>query len=315
MSYSYHWSGTRSKGPATYAKVTFNTLCLYGIAIFSDIWYTCLTCIVTLNRKNVVDIKSMSSKKKEENVLLVSLRILNQIGASILSEFTIEQMIDTVYEHVNKLMDAYSFAIGIYNPVSEHIEYIGVRENQQKLPAFSIYAHSEERFSGWVFSHKTALLINDYEQEYHLYLPHAITPMQGISPASLMYIPLFINKEIIGLLSVRTLKKNAYSPQSMEILKTLGVFIAKAIENTRVLNGNKPATRRAPASYLLDPLSTRELDVLGLLSKGLTNLAIANDLFISPSTVKTHTLNIYKKLEAGNRTEAIIKAKAYGLIG
>src|SRR5882762_830264 len=101
----------------------------------------------------------MNSKKKGADTLLVSLRILNQIGASILSEFTIEQMIDTVYEHVNKLMDAYSFAIGIYNPVSERIEYIGARENNQKLPAFSIYAHNQERFSGWVFTHQKELLI------------------------------------------------------------------------------------------------------------------------------------------------------------
>jgi hypothetical protein len=67
----------------------------------------------------------MGGKQRNENELVVGLKILNQIGASILSEFTIEQMIDTVYEHVNKLMDAYSFAIGIYNPLTERIEYIG----------------------------------------------------------------------------------------------------------------------------------------------------------------------------------------------
>jgi DNA-binding CsgD family transcriptional regulator len=256
----------------------------------------------------------MNSKKKGVDALLVSLRILNQIGASILSEFTIEQMIDTVYAHVNKLMDAYSFAIGIYNPVSERIEYIGARENNQKLPAFSIYAHNQERFSGWVFSHQKELLINDYEKEYLLYLPHAITPMQGINPASLMYIPLFINKEIIGLLSVRTLEKNAYGPQSVEILKILAVFIAKAIENSRTSTGEKSDSEQVPASYLADPLSARELDVLSLLSKGFTNRAIADDLFISPNTVKTHTIKIYQKLQAGNRTEAIVKAKTYGLI-
>src|SRR5882757_956107 len=131
----------------------------------------------------------MERNERNENTLVVSLKILNQIGASILSEFTIEQMIDTVYEHVNKLMDAYSFGIGIYNPLSEHIEYTAARENNRKLPDFSIYAHSPERFSGWVFSHKSELLINDYEKEYHLYLPHSITPMQGINPASLMYVP------------------------------------------------------------------------------------------------------------------------------
>jgi DNA-binding CsgD family transcriptional regulator/transcriptional regulator with GAF, ATPase, and Fis domain len=252
--------------------------------------------------------------EQNENALVVSLKILNQIGASILSEFTIEQVIDTVYEHVNKLMDAYSFAIGMYNPLSERIEYAGAREDNRVLPAFSIYAHSPERFSGLVFSHKSEMLINDYENEYHLYLSHSITPMQGINPASLMYVPLMINNDIIGLLSVRTMEKNAYGPQSMEILKTLAVFIAKAIENSRARSGAKKVIKKLPASYLLDPLSVRELDVLSLLAKGLSNRAISDHLFISPSTVKTHTLRIYHKLEVGNRTEAIVKAKAYGLI-
>jgi len=138
--------------------------------------------------------------------------------------------------------------------------------------------------------------------------------MQGINPASLMYVPLMINNDIVGLLSVRTMEKNAYGAQSLEILKTLAVFIARAIENSRARSGANKITKKAPASYLLDPLSARELDVLGLLSKGLSNRAISDHLFISPSTVKTHTLNIYHKLEVANRTEAIIKAKAYGLI-
>ena len=256
----------------------------------------------------------MERNERGEDALVVSLRILNQIGASILSEFTIEQMIDTVYGHVNKLMDAYSFAIGIFNPLTAHIEYIGARENDRKLPDFSIYALNAERFSGWVFSHRSELLINDYESEYHLYLPHSISPMHGIAPASLMYVPLLINNDIAGLLSVRTMRKNAYGPRSMEILKTLAVFIARAIENARARTGTKKSVQRLPARYLLDPISARELDVLGLLAKGSSNRSISDHLFISPSTVKTHTLNIYHKLEVANRTEAIVKAKAYGLI-
>ncbi len=256
----------------------------------------------------------MDTEDKNADTLIVSLRVLNQIGASILSELTVEQMIDTVYHHVNQLMDAYSFAIGIYNEVTEHIEYSGARENNDVLPTFSVYAYSEERFSGWVFAHKKEILINDYESEYHLYLPKAITPFQGIEPASLMYVPLFINKEIIGLLSVRTLTKNAYSLQKMEILKTLAVFIGNAIANRHASKGLRRTYQPLPKSYHLDPLSARELEVLNLLSKGLANRAIAGQLFISPSTVKTHTLNIYQKLQTDNRTKAILVAKEYGLI-
>lgn len=241
------------------------------------------------------------------------LKVLNQIGASILSELTVEEIVETVYYHVNQLMDAYSFAIGVYNAQTGYFEYVGARENGRKMPPFQIYAHNAERFSGWVFANKKEILINDFENEYHIYLPERISALQGLEPASLMYVPLIINKDIIGMLSVRTPFKNAYSPQSLETLKTLAVFISKAIENSKIAGTGMPIIK-IPQAYHLDPLSARELDVLNLLSKGYTNRAIADELYISASTVKTHTLNIYLKLEAGNRTEAIFKAKQYGIL-
>lgn len=246
--------------------------------------------------------------------LITSLRILNQIGASILAEMTVEEIIEKVYQHVNQLMDAYSFGIGIYNPETRRFDYTGARENDKKMPFFSIDAHSPERFSGWVFAHRSEILINDFDREYHLYLPKMITAMQGLEPASLMYVPIFINKEIAGIISVRTPVKHAYNLESLEILKTLAVFISKALENSRSASPHRQTKTHLPKTYLADPLSARELEVLNLLSKGFTNREIASQLFISPSTVKTHTLNIYEKLEAANRTQAIVKAREYRLI-
>jgi len=54
-------------------------------------------------------------------------------------------------------------------------------------------------------------------------------------------------------------------------------------------------------------LSVREIEVLELISKGLSNKEISEKLFISLSTVKTHINNIYKILEVKNRREAIEK--------
>ena len=61
-------------------------------------------------------------------------------------------------------------------------------------------------------------------------------------------------------------------------------------------------------------LSTREIEVLEQLSKGLKNSAIADNLFISFSTVKKHIENIYRKLQAHNRIELIQKAKQNKLL-
>jgi len=56
-------------------------------------------------------------------------------------------------------------------------------------------------------------------------------------------------------------------------------------------------------------LSSREGEILELLSKGLTNKMISGQLFISPFTVKRHIENIYQKLQAHNRTELLQKAR------
>jgi LuxR family maltose regulon positive regulatory protein len=66
---------------------------------------------------------------------------------------------------------------------------------------------------------------------------------------------------------------------------------------------------------LPEPLTQREQEVLKLIAAGLTNREIAEELVISPETVKKHTGNIYGKLGASNRTEAAARARELDLLG
>ncbi|MCH9659395.1 MAG: response regulator transcription factor [Bacteroidetes bacterium] len=61
-------------------------------------------------------------------------------------------------------------------------------------------------------------------------------------------------------------------------------------------------------------LSKREVEVLEQLSKGLSYTAIADNLFLSPSTVRKHIENIYKKLQVHSKIEAVQKAKNHNII-
>ena len=56
-------------------------------------------------------------------------------------------------------------------------------------------------------------------------------------------------------------------------------------------------------------LTKREYEVLQLLAKGMTREEIANKLFISEETVKMHIKNLYRKIKAKNRIDALIKTK------
>ena len=65
---------------------------------------------------------------------------------------------------------------------------------------------------------------------------------------------------------------------------------------------------------MIEPLSERELTVLQLIADGLTNQEIASRLFLALNTVKAHTRNIYGKLGVHNRTQAVARARALGLL-
>ena len=67
-----------------------------------------------------------------------------------------------------------------------------------------------------------------------------------------------------------------------------------------------------PAAPSLTP---RELEVLRLVAQGLSNPAIAQELFLSAATVKTHLLRTFEKLEVNDRTRAVTKAMELGLLG
>ena len=78
-------------------------------------------------------------------------------------------------------------------------------------------------------------------------------------------------------------------------------------------SGEAPG-RFVAQEQLEDPLSERELEVLSILASGKTNSEVAGDLFVSVGTVKSHTGNIYRKLGARNRAEALNRARELGLI-
>jgi NarL family two-component system response regulator LiaR len=78
----------------------------------------------------------------------------------------------------------------------------------------------------------------------------------------------------------------------------------------------RQATRRRPegAADQVEPLTDRELDVLRLAARGLTNRAIGHELGISHRTVQGHMANIYGKLGVNSRTEAVTVALRRGWI-
>ncbi len=97
----------------------------------------------------------------------------------------------------------------------------------------------------------------------------------------------------------------------------LGIWAGGKLTRKKT-DGNPPAAATAfrPKEEVLEKLgiTPREMEVLELIAQGFSNQEIADRLFVSLNTVKTHTSNVFSKLDAQRRTQAIQKAKEMGLL-
>ncbi len=250
------------------------------------------------------------------------LHILNNIADLITPQLSLEEIAKTIYENVNHLLDAYQFSLGLYDETEGVILYKGIIEDGKKIPDFVVNAIDDNRLASWCIRNEQDIFMNDFDKEVTKYVANKPIPIVGFSPKAAIYTPLKLNNKVVGLIVVRTIHKNMYEPHHLYILKTVGNFVIRALELSKMSSkayvkteGLQKEWRWCNSAQLsvrskktLEQLTEREKGVLFLLVTGLPNKAIAEILFVSPGTIKTHTLNIYHKMEVANRTSAILKA-------
>ena len=92
-----------------------------------------------------------------------------------------------------------------------------------------------------------------------------------------------------------------------------GVPLGYLARLQRAFAAGPPAPDPGPAD-IIDPLTSRELEVLRMVAAGRSNQAIARELVVTLDTVKKHVGHVLGKLGAANRTEAVARARELSLI-
>ena len=91
-------------------------------------------------------------------------------------------------------------------------------------------------------------------------------------------------------------------------------FAEKLLRKILLEQSSTNASPQTISGHVIEPLSEREIEVLSLIAQGFSNTEIAKRLFISLSTVKGHTTNIFGKLGVKNRTQAVSFGRSIGII-
>jgi DNA-binding NarL/FixJ family response regulator len=108
--------------------------------------------------------------------------------------------------------------------------------------------------------------------------------------------------------------KGADAEEVMKVLRAVAEGEAHfGPEIARRLMGFFSAPKPAPPSEDFPELTAREVEILDLIARGMSNREIARRLYLSPKTVRNHVSNVFLKLQVADRAQAIVRAREAGM--
>lgn len=141
--------------------------------------------------------------------------------------------------------------------------------------------------------------------------PWVIVLIYGLALAAVVFVLKYIEYRYL----LRDLSVELYIGVVATLFTAVGIWLgSRLLKEKKVLVEVPMPARVDEEAVRASGLSARELEVLRLMAQGLSNQEIADRLFISVPTVKSHSSSLFVKLDVKRRTEAVHKAKSLRLI-
>jgi signal transduction histidine kinase/CheY-like chemotaxis protein len=191
--------------------------------------------------------RSESERKK-------NIELLSEIGREITASLDLDTILLKLYEHVNQLADADVFGIGLYHPDRHEIEYRLAVENAKRYAPYTRDTNNPDQFPIWCIEHRQPVFINNVADDYKQYLNRyndRRLPLEDGSmsqePQSLIYLPLLSKDRVLGIITIQSFEKNAYSEHQLNVMQSLASYTSIALDNAaayRQLNEQEHEIRR-----------------------------------------------------------------------
>jgi signal transduction histidine kinase/DNA-binding response OmpR family regulator len=167
-----------------------------------------------------------------------SIELLSEIGKEITASLDLNTILFKLYERVNQIVDASIFGVGLYRAEKHLIEYTLAIENGKRYAPYTRSTDDKNQFAVWCIDHRQPILLNDVATQFSKYISsyeHTGGVLEDGSvaqpPASMIYLPLIAQERVLGVLSVQSFKKNAYTEQHLSLLENLAAYTTIALDN------------------------------------------------------------------------------------
>ena len=183
-----------------------------------------------------------------------NIELLSDIGREITASLDFDTIFDKLYGRVNELADADVFGVGLYHQDRGEIEYRLAIEKGKRYAPYSRSTADRSQLPVWCIEHRAPVFINDVEQEYARYIPtYAEAPRvledgtMSRAAQSIIYLPLISKDKVLGIVTIQSFEKGAYTEHHLNVMQNLAAFTAIALDNAaayRQINEQEHDNRR-----------------------------------------------------------------------
>ena len=165
------------------------------------------------------------------------LRIVTRIGRSLTQSLEPRDILTRMWSELSASIDLKWLGFGIYSPDSGVIEFPGLIESGVLQKASSVFLSDEFSLAALCVREKRVLYYATADEARSALGDHPIITFEPIPvmPETILYLPLFRENDIVGVMTVQSARDHAYSDDIIEMLEAIASFTAIAVENARIM--------------------------------------------------------------------------------
>jgi tetratricopeptide (TPR) repeat protein len=186
------------------------------------------------NKKILEKSEALKTKTKDLTEIIKNISIISELGEKITTTLDLNEIYKMLHDTIQTFMQASTFGVALYSDDMKKIHYQYLIDKNKKIESHEVNLDNKTSMAVKCLREKRIIVINDIHNEYLNYIDnvdYVSSKKNSDSTNSVIFCPLIIDNNLIGVMTVQALEKDSFKTITIEMMKALSTFAAIAINN------------------------------------------------------------------------------------